>query len=211
MKKCLDKFILLTKQQTLASVITSSFPFVPTVLWTRVLSFNVDQKNGLSFNGSLEDMFGYTVQQFENSEGKWWGVSLAGHVEERGGGDPETKHIHHPFSVFLLKAQMLVETHKNEHVDFSYVPFIHFSCKASTASSYCTNSYSWVVDDIKIRIMMDDKTALHKWSLSGCSVGQKFHLLHVNRLDKMFFYFSISEMMKIRSWIRWKLGDKVVQ
>ncbi|TNN44864.1 Integrin alpha-1 [Liparis tanakae] len=35
-----------------------------------VLSFNVDQKNSLSFEGPLEDMFGYTVQQFENSEGK---------------------------------------------------------------------------------------------------------------------------------------------
>lgn len=36
-----------------------------------VLSFNVDQKNSLSFNGPLEDLFGYTVQQFENHEGKW--------------------------------------------------------------------------------------------------------------------------------------------
>ncbi|KAJ4920747.1 hypothetical protein JOQ06_024578 [Pogonophryne albipinna] len=36
-----------------------------------VFSFNVDSKNSLSFDGPLEDMFGYTVQQFENSEGKW--------------------------------------------------------------------------------------------------------------------------------------------
>lgn len=41
------------------------------VLLTCVLSFNVDQKNSLSFEGPLNDMFGYTVQQFENSEGKW--------------------------------------------------------------------------------------------------------------------------------------------
>ncbi|XP_072272789.1 integrin alpha-1 [Pyxicephalus adspersus] len=34
-------------------------------------SFNVDVKNGLSFSGSVDDMFGYTVQQFENEEGKW--------------------------------------------------------------------------------------------------------------------------------------------
>ncbi|KAM9331001.1 integrin alpha-1 [Gastrophryne carolinensis] len=34
-------------------------------------SFNVDVKNGLSFSGSVDDMFGYTVQQFENDEGKW--------------------------------------------------------------------------------------------------------------------------------------------
>ncbi|KAM4719693.1 integrin alpha-1 isoform 2-T2 [Anableps anableps] len=40
-------------------------------LLTCVLSFNVDQKNALSFSGPLDDMFGYTVQQFENSEGKW--------------------------------------------------------------------------------------------------------------------------------------------
>ncbi|XP_073439499.1 integrin alpha-1 [Dendrobates tinctorius] len=33
--------------------------------------FNVDVKNGQSFSGSVEDMFGYTVQQFENEEGKW--------------------------------------------------------------------------------------------------------------------------------------------
>ncbi|XP_043999977.1 integrin alpha-1 [Gambusia affinis] len=41
------------------------------VLLTCVLSFNVDQKNAMSFSGPLDDMFGYTVQQFENSEGKW--------------------------------------------------------------------------------------------------------------------------------------------
>ncbi|XP_040277198.1 integrin alpha-1 [Bufo bufo] len=33
--------------------------------------FNVDVKNGLSFSGSVEDLFGYTVQQFQNEEGKW--------------------------------------------------------------------------------------------------------------------------------------------
>ncbi|XP_038130977.1 integrin alpha-1 [Cyprinodon tularosa] len=41
------------------------------VLLTCVLSFNVDHKNSMSFEGPLDDMFGYTVQQFENSEGKW--------------------------------------------------------------------------------------------------------------------------------------------
>ncbi|XP_060916805.1 integrin alpha-1 [Labrus mixtus] len=51
------------------------------------LSFNVDQKNGLSFNGPLEDMFGYTVQQFENSEGKWVliGSPLSGQPAKRTG------------------------------------------------------------------------------------------------------------------------------
>lgn len=34
--------------------------------------FNVDEKNQMSFTGPVEDMFGYTVQQFENSEGKWY-------------------------------------------------------------------------------------------------------------------------------------------
>ncbi|XP_040195238.1 integrin alpha-1 [Rana temporaria] len=34
-------------------------------------AFNVDVKNGLSFSGSVGDMFGYTVQQFQNEEGKW--------------------------------------------------------------------------------------------------------------------------------------------
>uniref|UniRef100_A0A671UNV5 Integrin, alpha 1 n=1 Tax=Sparus aurata TaxID=8175 RepID=A0A671UNV5_SPAAU len=52
-----------------------------------VLSFNVDQKNGLSFDGPLEDMFGYTVQQFENSEGKWVliGSPLSGQPARRTG------------------------------------------------------------------------------------------------------------------------------
>ncbi|CAB1448398.1 unnamed protein product [Pleuronectes platessa] len=57
------------------------------VLLTCVLSFNVDQKNGLSFTGPLEDMFGYTVQQFENSEGKWVliGSPLSGQPAKRTG------------------------------------------------------------------------------------------------------------------------------
>lgn len=36
-----------------------------------VVSSNVDVKNSLTFSGPLEDMFGYTVQQYENEEGKW--------------------------------------------------------------------------------------------------------------------------------------------
>lgn len=52
-----------------------------------VFSFNVDQKNGLSFSGPVEDMFGYTVQQFENSEGKWVliGSPLSGPETKRTG------------------------------------------------------------------------------------------------------------------------------
>ncbi|XP_057674414.1 integrin alpha-1 isoform X1 [Corythoichthys intestinalis] len=52
-----------------------------------VSSFNVDQKNSLSFNGPLEEMFGYTVQQFENSEGKWVliGSPLSGQPAKRTG------------------------------------------------------------------------------------------------------------------------------
>uniref|UniRef100_A0A667Z8X4 Integrin, alpha 1 n=1 Tax=Myripristis murdjan TaxID=586833 RepID=A0A667Z8X4_9TELE len=52
-----------------------------------LLSFNVDQKNGLSFNGPLEDMFGYSVQQFENNEGKWVliGSPLSGQPAKRTG------------------------------------------------------------------------------------------------------------------------------
>uniref|UniRef100_A0A8C5EVH1 VWFA domain-containing protein n=1 Tax=Gouania willdenowi TaxID=441366 RepID=A0A8C5EVH1_GOUWI len=44
-------------------------------------------KNGLSFSGPLEDMFGYTVQQFENSEGKWVliGSPLSGQPAKRTG------------------------------------------------------------------------------------------------------------------------------
>uniref|UniRef100_A0AAQ4NWF2 VWFA domain-containing protein n=1 Tax=Gasterosteus aculeatus aculeatus TaxID=481459 RepID=A0AAQ4NWF2_GASAC len=57
------------------------------VLLPCVLSFNVDQKNGMSFEGPLEDMFGYTVQQFENNEGKWVliGSPLSGQPAKRTG------------------------------------------------------------------------------------------------------------------------------
>ncbi|XP_034752463.1 integrin alpha-1 [Etheostoma cragini] len=57
------------------------------VLLPCVLLFNVDQKNSLSFSGPLEDMFGYTVQQFENSEGKWVliGSPLSGQPAKRTG------------------------------------------------------------------------------------------------------------------------------
>uniref|UniRef100_A0A8D3BUL3 VWFA domain-containing protein n=1 Tax=Scophthalmus maximus TaxID=52904 RepID=A0A8D3BUL3_SCOMX len=57
------------------------------VLLACVMSFNVDQKNSLSFSGPLEDMFGYTVQQFENSEGKWVliGSPLSGQPAKRTG------------------------------------------------------------------------------------------------------------------------------
>uniref|UniRef100_A0A7N6B1N2 VWFA domain-containing protein n=1 Tax=Anabas testudineus TaxID=64144 RepID=A0A7N6B1N2_ANATE len=60
---------------------------VSKLLLACALSFNVDQKNGLSFSGPLEDMFGYTVQQFENSEGKWVliGSPLSGQPAKRTG------------------------------------------------------------------------------------------------------------------------------
>ncbi|XP_060764867.1 integrin alpha-1 isoform X2 [Neoarius graeffei] len=52
-----------------------------------LLFFNVDEKNGMSFSGPIEDMFGYTVQQFENSEGKWVliGSPLKGQPAQRTG------------------------------------------------------------------------------------------------------------------------------
>ncbi|XP_053371496.1 integrin alpha-1 [Clarias gariepinus] len=52
-----------------------------------LLFFNVDEKNGMSFEGPIEDMFGYTVQQFENSEGKWVliGSPLTGQPAKRTG------------------------------------------------------------------------------------------------------------------------------
>ncbi|TKS84691.1 Integrin alpha-1 CD49 antigen-like family member A [Collichthys lucidus] len=52
-----------------------------------VFSFNVDQKNAVPFSGPLDDMFGYTVQQFENSEGKWVliGSPLTGQPANRTG------------------------------------------------------------------------------------------------------------------------------
>ncbi|CAM4555353.1 integrin alpha-1 isoform X1 [Lepidochelys kempii] len=50
-------------------------------------SFNVDVKNAMTFNGSVEDMFGYTVQQYENEEGKWVliGSPLVGQPKKRTG------------------------------------------------------------------------------------------------------------------------------
>uniref|UniRef100_A0A8C8VE95 Integrin alpha-1 n=1 Tax=Pelusios castaneus TaxID=367368 RepID=A0A8C8VE95_9SAUR len=50
-------------------------------------SFNVDVKNAMTFSGPVEDMFGYTVQQYENEEGKWVliGSPLVGQPEKRTG------------------------------------------------------------------------------------------------------------------------------
>ncbi|KAK3549938.1 hypothetical protein QTP86_016875, partial [Hemibagrus guttatus] len=47
----------------------------------------MDEKNSMSFSGPIEDMFGYTVQQFENSEGKWVliGSPLKGQPAQRTG------------------------------------------------------------------------------------------------------------------------------
>ncbi|XP_033277047.2 integrin alpha-1 isoform X1 [Orcinus orca] len=51
------------------------------------ISFNVDVKNSLTFSGPVEDMFGYTVQQYENAEGKWVlvGSPLVGQPKNRTG------------------------------------------------------------------------------------------------------------------------------
>ncbi|MBN3301136.1 ITA1 protein, partial [Amia calva] len=56
-------------------------------LFQYATSFNVDEKNGMTFSGSVEDMFGYSVQQFENSEGKWVliGSPLVGQPAKRTG------------------------------------------------------------------------------------------------------------------------------
>uniref|UniRef100_A0A3B3ZEQ1 VWFA domain-containing protein n=1 Tax=Periophthalmus magnuspinnatus TaxID=409849 RepID=A0A3B3ZEQ1_9GOBI len=65
-----------------------SFSCLSPALLACALCFNVDEKNGMSFTGgSLEDMFGYTVQQFENSEGKWIliGSPLSGQPARRTG------------------------------------------------------------------------------------------------------------------------------
>ncbi|XP_067106086.1 integrin alpha-1 [Osmerus mordax] len=63
------------------------FKLTTLVLLPCVLSFNVDEKNGLSFSGPVDDMFGYSVQQFENSEGKWVliGSPLTGQPTRRTG------------------------------------------------------------------------------------------------------------------------------
>nr|XP_028603938.1 integrin alpha-1 [Podarcis muralis] len=60
---------------------------VLTVLLHLVLSFNVDVKDTMTFSGPVEDMFGYTVQQFENEEGKWVliGSPLAGQPQKKTG------------------------------------------------------------------------------------------------------------------------------
>ncbi|XP_055064961.2 integrin alpha-1 isoform X1 [Misgurnus anguillicaudatus] len=57
------------------------------VLLPCLLCFNVDEKNKMSFSGPVDDMFGYTVQQFENNEGKWVliGSPLTGQPANRTG------------------------------------------------------------------------------------------------------------------------------
>nr|BAE24585.1 unnamed protein product [Mus musculus] len=58
-----------------------------TVILGVCISFNVDVKNSMSFSGPVEDMFGYTVQQYENEEGKWVliGSPLVGQPKARTG------------------------------------------------------------------------------------------------------------------------------
>uniref|UniRef100_A0A8B9K5R3 Integrin, alpha 1 n=1 Tax=Astyanax mexicanus TaxID=7994 RepID=A0A8B9K5R3_ASTMX len=71
----------------LQGLILLCFFFCATVLLPCLSFFNVDEKNGMSFSGPVEDMFGYTVQQFENSEGKWVliGSPLKGQPAKRTG------------------------------------------------------------------------------------------------------------------------------
>ncbi|XP_045695865.1 integrin alpha-1 [Phyllostomus hastatus] len=58
-----------------------------TVVLGVCMSFNVDVKNSMTFSGPVEDLFGYTVQQYENEEGKWVliGSPLAGQPRNRTG------------------------------------------------------------------------------------------------------------------------------
>ncbi|NP_001296395.1 integrin alpha-1 precursor [Equus caballus] len=58
-----------------------------TVVLGFCVSFNVDVKNSMTFSGPVEDMFGYTVQQYENEEGKWVliGSPLVGQPQNRTG------------------------------------------------------------------------------------------------------------------------------
>ncbi|XP_011853053.1 PREDICTED: integrin alpha-1 [Mandrillus leucophaeus] len=58
-----------------------------TVVLRCCVSFNVDVKNSMTFSGPVEDMFGYTVQQYENEEGKWVliGSPLVGQPKNRTG------------------------------------------------------------------------------------------------------------------------------
>ncbi|XP_070599462.1 integrin alpha-1 [Erythrolamprus reginae] len=58
-----------------------------TVLLHLSWSFNVDVKDTMTFSGPVEDMFGYSVQQFENEEGKWVliGSPLAGQPQKKTG------------------------------------------------------------------------------------------------------------------------------
>ncbi|XP_044301876.1 integrin alpha-1 isoform X2 [Varanus komodoensis] len=60
---------------------------VMAVMLHLTLSFNVDVKDTMTFSGPVEDMFGYTVQQFENAEGKWVliGSPLSGQPQKRTG------------------------------------------------------------------------------------------------------------------------------
>ncbi|XP_008571748.1 PREDICTED: integrin alpha-1 [Galeopterus variegatus] len=58
-----------------------------TIVLDICISFNVDVKNSMTFSGPVEDMFGYTVQQYENEEGKWVliGSPLVGQPQNRTG------------------------------------------------------------------------------------------------------------------------------
>ncbi|XP_038177087.1 integrin alpha-1 [Arvicola amphibius] len=67
--------------------VTVACGWLLTVILGFCTSFNVDVKNSMSFSGPVEDMFGYTVQQYENEEGKWVliGSPLVGQPKARTG------------------------------------------------------------------------------------------------------------------------------
>ncbi|KAI5622586.1 integrin alpha-1 isoform X1, partial [Silurus asotus] len=81
------------------------------VLPSCFLFFNVDEQNGMSFSGPIEDMFGYTVQQFENNEGKWVliGSPLKGQPAKRTG-DVYRCPVGHGHSPSCIKLDLPAQT-----------------------------------------------------------------------------------------------------
>ncbi|KAK2823692.1 hypothetical protein Q7C36_020292 [Tachysurus vachellii] len=87
------------------------------VLLPCLLFFNVDEKDSMSFSGPIEDMFGYTVQQFQNSEGKWVliGSPLKGQPAQRTG-DVYKCPVGHGSSSSCIKLDL---------PDYTTIPNIH--------------------------------------------------------------------------------------
>uniref|UniRef100_A0A8C8R938 Integrin alpha-1 n=1 Tax=Pelusios castaneus TaxID=367368 RepID=A0A8C8R938_9SAUR len=111
-------------------------------------SFNVDVKNAMTFSGPVEDMFGYTVQQYENEEGKWVliGSPLVGQPEKRTGDVYKCPVGKGQSSCIKLNLPVLISQNSTFEVVNAIAPSVH-ECKTQ----------------LDIVIVLDGSNSIYPW------------------------------------------------